>query len=483
MPASMSLEQKTSVTLTVHTNNPAAEVFLIDPQLQLVARGVGRLSTDQIPGVYKLRVRLGHNSEDRLLLLEHDTTLSIDAPGFASPAPLQTTTLTHEYHIAAAEAQSARSNHVLGSGSGIFCFVRYFTPPNTPPRTYAHPGRGLAICSVDHQVLVDLETGSVAGGSPDPWAACQIAVDPGPYLLRWQSPQGSIEQTVIASPDWQTQIFLLRSQAPANETTPAGEPADRGFDAGTVLMSRGTFSSGAADLRSTELARIALADERPILGAQLRELLVRKFDNPMQGIFGAHLMLLARDRAAAPKREQAVPAANVPVDPEEPFDQGLFDEVVGNLRRLVGTGHPDVEALSLECADPALGTKQVFAIPPMLRRSWSLIVAASNDEPGLLDERLWHQVMARTMTAPFLSWGVVSDDARAELQRSMEEVVEARERIRSRRRPMRGGPELLADELLPEPVSFALPSDDFRRKLSIDLEMPRIAVEKILRGS
>jgi hypothetical protein len=475
MPTSTSPDRTAPVTLRVEADNPAAEVFLLDPQLQLVARGVGALVTRQIPGVYKIRVRLGRESMDKLILLGGDATESITAPVFASPAPLETTSLTHEYHIAAAETHSAQPTVVLGDGASIFVFARYFTPPEQQARVQEHPARDLSLRHLDGTLLVDLASASITGSPPDAWAACHVRLTPGAYVFQYQAPQGPLAHSVIASPGWQTQVFLMRSQPAADRDTAEGRAAPTGiFDMATVLMSSDPFSSRSSALHLTELARIALADERPILSGALRDLLTQKFRNPMQGIFGAHLMLLARDRAnASPRQSNMAKPTTVP-DPEPPFDPQLFDVVVSNLRSLVGTTHPDVEALSLQCSDPADRAQAVFTVPPMLRRSWSLIVEASNDRPDILDPILWDRVITRTMSAPFLSWFVVSDNVREQLQESMREVVESREQMRDQ-------------EPRSPAAAFDLPSsgassDDFRRSLSRDLDMPRRAVDRMLGG-
>jgi hypothetical protein len=248
-------------------------------------------------------------------------------------------------------------------------------------------------------------------------------------------------------------------------------------------MSSGPFRSNSSDLHLTELARIALADERPILGGELRDLLMRKFSNPMQGIFGAHLMLLARDRSFVSPRQ--FDTAEVP-DPEEPFDAQLFDLVVANLRALVGTTHPDVEALSLQCSSPADRFSGVFTVPPMLRRSWSLIVEASNDRPEILGAPLWDRLITRTMTAPFLSWLVVPEQAREQVQESMREVVEGHRSMRpSEPRSPAASIDQPSGELAPHPSGSAegvSPTEAFRRRLSRDLDMPRAAVDRILGG-
>jgi hypothetical protein len=95
----------------------------------------------------------------------------------------------------------------------------------------------------------------------------------------------------------------------------------------------------------------------------MRTLLREKFENPMLGIYAAHLLLL-----------------------EGSVDGELFQEVVRNLRALLGRQHPDVEALALRA--PGEATPLPFENPPMLSRSWSLVVEATVTQPSLVTESL-----------------------------------------------------------------------------------------------
>src|SRR6185295_6158738 len=140
-----------------------------------------------------------------------------------------------------------------------------------------------------------------------------------------------------------------------------------------------------------EKARVALADENPILNAELSNLLLRKFQNPLAGIIGAHLMLLGhKDK-----------------DPAIPLDD--LNEVVSNLRTLVGSEHPDVEALSLSCPDANLRRKTAISAAPLFERSWQLLIEASQRDQGILPLVLWQQVHATLATPPFLIWAVGAD--------------------------------------------------------------------------
>jgi len=105
------------------------------------------------------------------------------------------------------------------------------------------------------------------------------------------------------------------------------------------------------------------APSRRLLPDELRVLMWNKCENPMLGIYAAHLLLL-----------------------ETQTDVPLFTEVVRNLRRLVRAPHPDVEALALRAAgEPPTAP---FEYPPMLHRGWELIVEATVDRPYLVTPSL-----------------------------------------------------------------------------------------------
>ena len=175
----------------------------------------------------------------------------------------------------------------------------------------------------------------------------------------------------------------------------------------SVLMSRDGFYRWRNDMELAEVARIALTDERRVMSDQLMAMLDGKFENPMLGVFGAHILLLSLDRAAS---ETTADRANAPAEAapaprlELPLQAKDLDVIVQNLRRLVGDRHPDVEALSLRASDPALRHRKPLTEPPMLRRSWSLFVAASNDAPSLCPPELWKRIRQMRPAPPYLTW-------------------------------------------------------------------------------
>ncbi|HWI71124.1 MAG TPA: hypothetical protein VNT55_04155, partial [Baekduia sp.] len=122
-------------------------------------------------------------------------------------------------------------------------------------------------------------------------------------------------------------------------------------------------------------------------------------------LYGAHLMLLARDaqRAGA---TGAGPAADVA------FGQDRFDGIVATLGELLGPGHPDVVALATQtgAAHDGLARWPPVTAPPMLWRSWALLVAASNDAPELVPVDTWRLVRRTLPLRPFLMWSPAGED-------------------------------------------------------------------------
>lgn len=128
---------------------------------------------------------------------------------------------------------------------------------------------------------------------------------------------------MVVSEGWQTQVFLFR------RTFGKGEESRRpDLSEASVLMGRtgSGFYPDRDDERWTELARLALAGNRKAMPSRddLREMLVHKFEDPMLGIYAAHLLLR---------------------EPEIRVD--LLEIVLGNLFSMLGE-HPDVQALRLK---------------------------------------------------------------------------------------------------------------------------------------
>lgn len=358
-----------AIRLVADAGDPMVEIFVIDPDLRLVVRSSGRLEIDLQPGIYKVKFKagtLGGSVEDEhVVALEPGRTPPVVKPsegiGISSPAPIRKTRTTREYHRNPARDISRKTHREIGSGSHLFVFVRDLDKGRTD-----NPLRGLTLHTMDSdQPLVDLEqagelicdvSSGYRKGEDEISAACSLALAPGSYRLRVSgTPSGDFESAVVASSGWQTQVFLSRREAVAED---GGESIFADLQHASILMAHPDIGFDPEDpnLRLTEKARYALVERRAALGrGAVERMLDGKFGNPMLGIYGAHILLLAPDP-----------------------DAGLLDVVIKNLRGLV-QDHPDLRALELWQAQRQGGTLEAFRFDaaPMLMRSWHIVRAAA----------------------------------------------------------------------------------------------------------
>jgi hypothetical protein len=437
--------------VTVTAGSPLAEIFLIDHGFALVDRSVGDLRAEVPQGVYKVKAALGEAATERLVVV--NGAQEIDLAGelrIASPAPLEGTGLTHEFHMKLATEQSAAVGETAGSGAQVLIVSRRYSSDGRPDQA---PDASLAEVSLhgpDGEPVA-----SLAGASGwDPVAGTTVEVDPGCYRLHWRDHAGAdAEQTVVAVEGWQTQVFILED---------ALGPVESLRNKVSILMSKQGFDPGDGELRRIEEARTALADERKISGTDNNDRF-STFDNPMLGLFGAHLMLLGQDAERHAREAESRSDAQPPQAPVE-FDQKRFDEAVANLRRLLGDDHPDVVALATKASDVERDAIRPIEVPPMLLRSWLLLIEASNDWPDLVPVHMWRDTARQLPLRPFLVWSPAGDGedavgAELEMARLMKRTV---------------------DEAAGAAASAA--ADAARRELAGRMLAPRAAVEELIRS-
>lgn len=405
------------VPLSILAEDPEAEIFLIDGAYRLTDRGLGSLRGEYVPGLYKVKVQTGSRIRERFVRLEAGNEqlvgsesgatltrndgvaeLRFERLRFATAVPLEGTSWSRDEHTEAAVTHSRQVHVRLGQGSQIFVFTRTWTHAPTPGHPLKEIDFKLSLHALDGTRLVDLVAqGARDDDLEDPWAACTVELNPGLYLLRVGGQAGfDLDQVVVASAGWQTQVFLceLRGRAAATHASIHLRRPEQGFD------------PGSPGLRLTELTRIGLRNRRAVITPELlKELKDTEDRNPMLGLYGAHLLLMS----------------------DEP-DLELVRKVVRHLRSLLGAGtHPDVEALALHLGEPLpeperrpslarrlrrlLGREKrpdgeggplvgpdLFRVPPMLVRSWALVVRETARRPELIPrgslaaaiaDRLW----------------------------------------------------------------------------------------------
>ncbi len=391
------------MSLSVDPQDETASITFVAADFDVVDARFGSLSSKLPFGLYKTQIRIGRQLVSRVILLDRDVTQSaksadagglesmaaddpdaIALPKIASPIPLPDGNMSHEYQMKAACA--AASKKISGSlGAELVVMARSFTEGGkvTPD---AEPWKGIEIVDQAGHVVLDLaKQGTLSQEKGrDPFAIGAIALAPGTYFLRHPlEPKQHFEQALVAAKGWRLEAYILRRFDPAS-SRPDMRPRL------SFLMRKQGMEPEVWPEPGTELlekARVALADERPILNDELDKLLLEKFQNPILGIIGGHLLLLRNEQDKATR---------------------LLDlnVVVRKLRELVGDSHPDVEALSLRCPDKKLRRKEPILAPPMFERSWRLMIEGSQSNPSLVPLSLWQRVHALAPVPPFFAWSI-----------------------------------------------------------------------------
>ncbi len=345
-------------------------------------------------------------------------------PIITSAAPLENTRATHEYHRDAASASTLHIDASIGTGAELMIMARCFSDLGVAPLN-ARPWDGVVVSDGSGTVIADLSTIGQREFGRDPFAVCSLGLPPGIYQLQYPLPGGTraAQSLILPAGGWRLEAYVLfRLNGPPQHPRIS------------LLMRYIGSPWGTQEDVQLEKARVALADERPILSDELTALLVQKFNNPLAGILGGHLLLIEHEQGGRDRRE-------------------WLNTVVQNLRGLVGSEHPDVEALSLACPNPTLRTTRSIVAIPMLELSWRMLVKASQDNPNLIPTSVWRDVFALMSAPPFLVW---SPDA--EVRREVGRQLASAAFGPAEQRSLAGDPqrELAAAPGLPNEVSVSL---------------------------
>jgi hypothetical protein len=374
------------VTLSVKSADEATEIRVFDGRLRQVSRGLGTLKTDLPPGIYKVLADTGGTRYEEKILLgvdekQKERTVKVPALKYNTPVPVKG---------GGGDASSAAANEARGRNkvalsanpsSSLFFFI------SACPHKAGNKGEapksladGLSLCTADGKELVDLGKKCASNRGGEPWAAVTVLLDPGYYRLRLRLSGGdSVEQCLFAPRDWCTQIFMHTGESAVNCREQTLDLAST-----SILMkeySDPKFDPADPDVRLADLARSGLSRGRQVLSdAALKEIILGKLRDPMLGLYGAHLLLLA--------------------DPPDPVTGDLkgvdghlakifgfnvtFAQIVHRIKSFHGMAeHPDVQALELLLPD-AHRPAGTFTNPPMFRQSWRPVVRASYRDPKVV---------------------------------------------------------------------------------------------------
>jgi len=407
--------------LRVEAADTGTELSVVDSSFRVVARGVGRLEAALPAGIYSVRSRTGGQEDERFVVIEPEpvrlasrtgnrvakrtarrrarppaTPLNLPAAAFGSPVPL-VGTFAPEPHVREAERESRVVHAKKGQGSRIFVCVRDEPRPGSPvPYPDLNPAAGLLLHDLKGALIADFEQ-LAARGAPSgaPWAACTIELDPGAYLLTVDTPDARLRHTVIASPGWDTEVFLLLTSYAEGAAGRRADLPDAAF-----LLSRSGFDPANPEARQAELARLRLRDRqaRERMREQPRQpWSPGQIEQPMLLLLKLHGVLLQGPLDEARRR--------------------TMQEGLARLRSLLGD-HPDVEALATRI-EPARTPPPRFEVPPMLLASWGVLNEEAKTRPELIPSdsllnrvatRLWGQGPALVWREPTTRAGIPAID-------------------------------------------------------------------------
>jgi hypothetical protein len=364
------------VTFEVVAADEAAEIYLIDGDFRLVDKGIGRKTFTVAPGIYKIKNRSGQTTAERLIVVQAGLpTVELAPVAISSAMPLDHSARTHEYHMSAAAGAAFAPALSHGAGSNIVIVARQWTgreprPSPNPP----NPARGLALLEKSGTLIADVAMQATVSGTGDPIATLNVELAPGSYRLSLLRADGRrVEQTLIASPGWQTQVYLLVEGIVEDEAA----RVDLVNGAITLRRPAQPFNADDATLRAEEIARGILRGSHKILSDAMRAQFTSAAASPMLALVGAHLLIREADDER--ERLQREPGTTSTVVDE---NRAALRTIVYNLRRAVGGSHPDVEAIATVAGNSDTGF--VFDVPPMMRRSWPLLLALSVERPAAI---------------------------------------------------------------------------------------------------
>jgi hypothetical protein len=339
-----------------------------DGEFNMVAKGFGTLKREFDPGLYFVRVEVGDKPYEQVVRVPSNGTATVTYPVNTSPrcssaAVVEGTSSLHEYTSDYTRALSkTKAKLTPGSGARLVVLASRQRPDTAAEIRF----NGVRLLDRTGKCIADLSRrSSVEGPTNDNLARGFAAeVNPGGLVLEWKH---ETMNTYWRQPLWipQGYVMLVFVTVRPGQTTP---------DMATASIHLASLSEGFEPRDShgaaAEAALESLRTGRQLLSeTRLAELLQGKFQNPMLGIYGGHMILQS---------------SSLPVSVKI---KGL-DEVVGNLQSLIPDS-PDLAALHLmssELKDTIAPHQIPCSWPPMIRLGYLAFRNADWDAPGTFIE-------------------------------------------------------------------------------------------------
>lgn len=363
--ASASLEAlQPSFRLHVDGGSSLAEIYVVDGNFTVVARGQGKLEALLPAGEYLIKFQTGAIFSERWIKLNQPLDV-------AAPEASAATSFAGWSPAESAFADSFRQRYNLS--------LVIHDAENTPPSD------DVRIRRTDGTTLVQLDDLTATPGwtrGVESKVLCLGGnVVPGGYVIvvaaRGLRPYA---MPLWVASDCATQVFMERHTLGMGGSRRVGPQ----MASASIFIANSQLPALDAKrlLDLVQTSTSVLSYDRPVAPSEdeILAVLNEKFSCPMLGLLAAHLLRIKYQAETGTKG-------------------GLITKVVENLARLM-PGSPDVGALQLAIGMP---TTADFSVPPMLAHSWAILTGstATPIPPDSYADRIRPAICA---TRPWLIW-------------------------------------------------------------------------------
>ncbi|MFT6328870.1 MAG: hypothetical protein ACJAYN_000797 [Bermanella sp.] len=355
--------------ISLKAQSELTHISIFDSKLRRIDSGLGALNRKLEKGIYKIRWSTNGEYQDQIMEVDGSIDLTeIEGPNLQTNSSAPFVNSKHG-QIDVRKVQSQRE-----SKEG---FAQVLVIIRDVQNAYASWIDSVSLSSIEGDLI---ESPSVVEDDSELVANIDSSLPPGVYRLKVDTASlGSYEIFVSLVEGWQTQVFLL-----CEDFYMRGEPVRRpALRTASILMCRAgeKFGEDNKDAMFADYALKALIGNYKILDSRMmRELLRGKFDDPILGIYAAHLLL--RDR--------------------KKFRTLIFNEICQNLLSLVGPT-PDVQALITKSDLKNIKLSEVpecyRSMPPMLIYSWDLLVKRSHRKFSIIEQGSVSDIVSDSIVA------------------------------------------------------------------------------------
>jgi len=362
------------------------------------------------PGSYTLRTHFHHTMLETAITLDGPLTISTNeqlpsARELYSAAPLEKSPTSHEYYTEPSQRWSREFTRtpVPNEECSLFIFIRAVDIKRHGANIDL--AKGLLLLDRDGKSISDFAPSDTKRDNRSGWLGLHIPAPTGTYFLQFKGHTG--EARVLPARDlpiqlcsgWQTQLFLMHRGAPLLQTTKI------------FFAHKGSgFRPQDHETEAADVALNGLQNNRDLLTESALNLLLNgKFENPMLGLVGAHV-LIQRQRALRARFSSGDRKATSEEARQRDQLQKRIAVVLRNLNRLL-PGSPDVAALNLLAGTPSVRSKVMVDEPPMLRLGLRALMKEAGSRPEVLEPESSIPAIAPLIYAdtPWSTWAPIAE--------------------------------------------------------------------------